>query len=48
MNRPMFCRDSTLVGTDSTGAFLDADGEMTLHARDAAGTEFDFIYHFKR
>jgi hypothetical protein len=40
-------RDSTLAITGGTGAFLDAGGEMTLHARDAGGTEFDFIYHFK-
>ena len=40
-------RDSTLAITGGTGAFRDAGGEMTLHARNAAGTEFDFIYHFK-
>ena len=37
-------RDSQLAITGSTGDFHNARGEMTLHARDAAGTEFDFIY----
>ena len=41
-------RDSQFAITGGTGAFRDADGEMTLHARDAAGTEFDFTYHFTR
>lgn len=38
-------RDSQLAITGGTGAYRNARGEMTLHARDAAGTEFDFIYH---
>ncbi|HEY6072034.1 MAG TPA: dirigent protein [Anaerolineales bacterium] len=38
--------DSQLAITGGTGAFRDASGEMTLHARDAAGTAFDFIYRF--
>ena len=37
-------RDSQLAVTGSTGDFHNARGEMTLHARDAAGTEFDFIF----
>jgi hypothetical protein len=37
-------RDSQLAITGSTGDFRNVRGEMTLHARDAAGTEFDFIY----
>ncbi len=38
-------RDSQLAITGGTGAYRNAQGEMTLHARDAAGTEFDFVYH---
>ena len=41
-------RDSQLAITGGTGAFRGARGEMTLHARDAAGTEFDFIYRISR
>ncbi|HLE52377.1 MAG TPA: dirigent protein [Anaerolineales bacterium] len=41
-------RDSQFAITGGTGAFSQARGVMTLHARDAAGTEFDFIYHFPR
>ena len=37
-------RDSQLAITGSTGEFRNARGEMTLHSRNAAGTEFDFIY----
>jgi hypothetical protein len=37
-------RDSQLAVTGSTGDFRNVRGEMTLHARDAAGTEFDFIF----
>ena len=36
--------DSQLAITGGTGAYRNAGGEMTLHARNAAGTEFDFIY----
>ena len=41
-------RDSQLAITGGSGAFRGAQGEMTLHARNPAGTEFDFIYHFTR
>jgi hypothetical protein len=41
-------RDSQFAITGGTGAFRNARGEMTLHARDAAGAEFDFIYRFTR
>ena len=41
-------RDSQLAITGGSGAFRNVQGEMTLHARDAAGSEFDFIYHFTR
>ena len=37
--------DSQLAITGSTGDFRNVRGEMTLHSRNAAGTEFDFIYH---
>ena len=30
--------------TGSTGDFRNARGEMSLHSRNAAGTEFDFIF----
>jgi hypothetical protein len=38
-------RDSQLSITGGTGAYANARGEMTLHARDELGTEFDFVYH---
>jgi hypothetical protein len=37
-------RDSQLAITGGTGDFRNTRGEMTLHSRNAAGTEFDFIY----
>jgi len=37
-------RDSQLAVTGSTGDLRNVRGEMTLHSRNAAGTEFDFIY----
>ena len=40
--------DSQLAITGGTGAFRNAQGEMTLHARNAAGTEFDFVYHLSQ
>ena len=36
--------DSQLAITGGTGDFRNARGEMTLHSRNAAGTEYDFIY----
>ena len=30
--------------TGGTGAYKSARGQMTLHARNAQGTEFDFTY----
>ena len=38
-------RDSQLAVTGGTGAYANSRGQMTLHARDELGTEFDFIYH---
>ena len=37
--------DSTLAITGGTGIYRAARGEMTLHARNAGGTEFDFVFH---
>jgi hypothetical protein len=36
--------DSTLAVTGGTGKYADIRGEMKLHARDAKGTAYDFIY----
>ena len=36
--------DSTLAITGGTGDYRDAHGQMRLHARNAKGTEYDFIY----
>ncbi|MDE2294389.1 MAG: dirigent protein [Gammaproteobacteria bacterium] len=38
-------RDSTLTVTGGTGTYAGARGSMTLHARDAKSTSYDFIYH---
>lgn len=38
--------DSTLAITGGTGAYRGARGEMRLHARDAKGSAYDFIYKF--
>jgi allene oxide cyclase len=37
-------KDSTLAITGGTGDYADASGEMTLHARNDQGTEYDFTY----
>ena len=36
--------DSTLAVTGGTGAYRGASGEMRLHARDAAGSAYDFPF----
>jgi hypothetical protein len=36
--------DSMLAITGGTGAYAGAMGEMKLHARDAKGSEYDFVY----
>jgi hypothetical protein len=36
--------DSTLAVTGGTGKYAGARGEMKLHARDAKGTAYDFLY----
>lgn len=40
--------DSVLAITGGTGAYVDARGEMALHARDAEGSAYDFVYKIKR
>ena len=40
--------DSTLAITGGTGSYAGAHGEMTLHARNADGTEFDFTYNWSK
>jgi allene oxide cyclase len=39
--------DSLLAITGGTGAYGGAKGEMKLHARDAKGSEYDFVYNLK-
>ncbi len=36
--------DSILTITGGTGAYRGARGQITLHARNAKGTEYDFLY----
>jgi hypothetical protein len=36
--------DSMLAVTGGTGAYAGARGDMKLHARDAKGSEYDFVY----
>lgn len=38
-------RDSVLAITGGTGIWAQARGQMVLHARNAAGTAYDFRYH---
>ena len=40
--------DSTLAVTGGTGAYRGVSGEMRLHARDAAGSAFDFTFSLTR
>lgn len=37
-------QDSTLAITGGTGAYTQTRGQMKLHARNAEGTEYDFVY----
>jgi len=41
-------RDSMLAITGGTGVWAQARGQMVLHARNAAGTSFDFRYRVTR
>jgi hypothetical protein len=38
--------DSVLAVTGGTGKYYGARGEMKLHARNAQGSEYDFMYKF--
>jgi hypothetical protein len=38
-------KDSVLAVTGGTGKYKTVRGEMQLHARDAKGSEYDFVYH---
>lgn len=40
--------DSTLAITGGTGAYAGVGGEMRLHARNAEGSEYDFVYMITR
>jgi len=37
--------DSVLAVTGGTGKYAGVRGDMALHARDAKGSEYDFVYH---
>lgn len=39
--------DSILAVTGGTGQYATARGEMKLHARDAKGSEYDFLFSLK-
>ena len=39
--------DSVLAITGGTGRYAAARGQMKLHARDAKGTEYDFVYELQ-
>jgi Allene oxide cyclase barrel like domain len=41
-------KDSVLAVTGGTGAYAGARGEMKLHARDAQGSAYDFVYSLTR
>ena len=40
--------DSVLSITGGTGAYAGVGGEMALHARDAQGSAYDFVYKIMR
>ncbi len=40
--------DSVLAVTGGTGAYANARGQMKLHARDAKGSAYDFVYELAR
>lgn len=46
---PFFdAKDSTLAITGGTDDYKDASGQMTLHARNAQGTAYDFTYEIDK
>jgi hypothetical protein len=46
---PFFDRHASVLAiTGGTGIWRQARGQMVLHARNAAGTSFDFRYHVTR
>ena len=40
-------KDSVLAITGGTGKYLRTHGEMTLHARDPKGSEYDFTFNLR-
>jgi hypothetical protein len=40
--------DSMLAVTGGTGDYATIRGDMKLHARDAKGSEYDFVYNLVR
>lgn len=40
-------RDSVMAVTGGTGNWADVRGEVTVHARDAQATSYDFHYRFR-
>lgn len=40
--------DSVLAITGGTGIYAGAKGQMKLHARDAAGSAYDFVYELMK
>ena len=40
-------KDSVLAITGGTGSYSSARGQMTLHARNDKGTEYDFVYEIE-
>lgn len=40
-------KDSVMAITGGTGKYRGAKGEMTLHARDDKGSEYDFIFRLR-
>lgn len=40
-------QDSTMAIVGGTGKYQRIHGEMQLHARDAKGSEYDFVFHLR-
>ena len=41
-------KDSILAITGGTGAYDGMHGQLKLHARDAKGSEYDFVYEISK